>query len=73
MNKYILSIDQGTTSTRAMLCDQNFEIKDTSQIEFKQFFPKDGCVEHDPEEIMNTIYHTVNEVLEKQKSPPKKY
>ena len=67
MTKYILSIDQGTTSTRAMLFDQNFEIKGTSQIEFKQFFPKDGCVEHDPEEIMNTIYHTVNDVLEKAK------
>ena len=67
MNKYILSIDQGTTSTRAMLFDQNFEIKGSSQLEFKQFFPKDGCVEHDPEEIMNTIYHTVNDVLEKAK------
>lgn len=67
MTKYILSIDQGTTSTRAMLFDQNFEIKGTSQIEFKQFFPKDGCVEHDPEEIMNTIYHTVNDVLKKAK------
>ena len=67
MNKYILSIDQGTTSTRAMLFDQNFEIKGSSQVEFKQFFPKDGCVEHDPEEIMNTIYHTVNDVLEKTK------
>ena len=67
MNKYILSIDQGTTSTRAMLFDQNFEIKGSSQVEFKQFFPKDGCVEHDPEEIMNTIYHTVNDVLEKAK------
>jgi len=67
MTKYILSIDQGTTSTRAMLFDQNFEIKGTSQIEFKQFFPKDGCVEHDPEDIMNTIYHTVNDVLEKAK------
>lgn len=67
MSSYILSIDQGTTSTRAMLFDQNFEIKGTSQIEFKQFFPKDGCVEHDPEEIINTIYHTVSDVLEKAK------
>ena len=67
MNNYILSIDQGTTSTRAMLFDQNFEIKCTSQIEFKQFFPKDGCVEHDPEEIINSIYHTVGNVLEKAK------
>ena len=67
MTSYILSIDQGTTSTRAMLFNQNFEIKGTSQIEFKQFFPKDGCVEHDPEEIMNSIYHTVSDVLEKSK------
>jgi len=67
MTSYILSIDQGTTSTRAILFDLNFEIRDTSQKEFKQFFPKDGCVEHDPEEIMNTIYYTVSDVLEKTK------
>jgi len=67
MTSYILSIDQGTTSTRAILFDLNFEIRGTSQKEFKQFFPKDGCVEHDPEEIMNTIYYTVSDVLEKTK------
>tara|TARA_B100000900_G_scaffold144864_2_gene122800 strand:+ start:305 stop:1786 length:1482 start_codon:yes stop_codon:yes gene_type:complete len=67
MTDYILSIDQGTTSTRAMLFNDNFDIKSSSQTEFKQFFPKDGCVEHDPEEIMNTIYQTVREVLEKAK------
>jgi len=67
MTDYILSIDQGTTSTRAMLFNEDFDIKGSSQTEFKQFFPKDGCVEHDPEEIMNTIYQTVREVLEKAK------
>ncbi len=67
MTDYILSIDQGTTSTRAMLFNKDFDIKGSSQTEFKQFFPKDGCVEHDPEEIMNTIYQTVREVLEKAK------
>ena len=67
MTDYILSIDQGTTSTRAMLFNKDFDIKGSSQTEFKQFFPKDGCVEHDPEEIMNTIYQTVREVLERAK------
>ena len=55
MQKYILSIDQGTTSTRSMVFDSEFKIIGSSQKEFKQFFPKDGCVEHDPLEIMDTV------------------
>ena len=64
MQKYILSIDQGTTSTRSMIFDNEFKIIGSSQKEFKQFFPKDGCVEHDPLEIMDTVYTTVKETLE---------
>ena len=64
MQKYILSIDQGTTSTRSMVFDNEFKIIGSSQKEFKQFFPKDGCVEHDPLEIMDTVYTTVKETLE---------
>ena len=64
MQKYILSIDQGTTSTRSMIFDNEFKIIGSSQKEFKQFFPKDGCVEHDPLEIMDTVYTTVEEAIE---------
>ena len=64
MQKYILSIDQGTTSTRSMVFDNEFKIIGSSQKEFKQFFPKDGCVEHDPLEIMDTVYTTVKETIE---------
>ena len=64
MQKYILSIDQGTTSTRSMVFDKEFKIIGSSQKEFKQFFPKDGCVEHDPLEIMDTVYTTVKETIE---------
>ena len=65
MSKYILSIDQGTTSTRAMIFDSDFEIICSDQMEFKQYFPKDGCVEHDPMEIMDTIYQTVKGAISK--------
>ena len=65
MSKYILSIDQGTTSTRAMIFDSDFKIIYSDQMEFKQYFPKDGCVEHDPMEIMDTIYQTVKGAISK--------
>ena len=51
MTHYILSIDQGTTSSRAMLFDANGRAAFTAQREFTQHFPRDGWVEHDPEEI----------------------
>ena len=47
MKKYILSIDQGTTSSRAILFDQDGKIQGVAQREFKQYFPKSGWVEHD--------------------------
>ena len=65
MKKYILSIDQGTTSTRSMIFDSDFRIISSYQVEFKQYFPKDGCVEHDPMEIMDTIYQTVKNSISK--------
>ena len=58
MSKFTLSIDQGTTSTRSILFDQNFNIVASHQIEFEQIFPKDGCVEHNPEEIFETVLET---------------
>jgi glycerol kinase len=49
--KYILSIDQGTTSTRAIVFDHAGQIVSTGQQEHEQIFPKSGWVEHDPMEI----------------------
>ena len=51
MEKYIVTLDAGTTSERAILFDKNGGIKHVSQKEFKQHYPKPGWVEHDPEEI----------------------
>lgn len=54
MAKFILSIDQGTTSSRAILFDLHGKACFTAQKEFQQYFPQDGWVEHDPEEIWQT-------------------
>ena len=53
MKKYILSIDAGTSSSRAIIIDKNGEINGISQYEFKQYYPKNGWVEHNPLEIWN--------------------
>jgi glycerol kinase len=63
MSQYILSIDQGTTSSRAMLFDTSGAAVFTAQREFTQHFPKDGWVEHDPEEIWNTTLGVVREAM----------
>ena len=60
MNKYIISIDQGTTSSRIVLYDHKFRIKDIAQKEFKQYFPKDGWVEHNAEEIWLDVKKLIN-------------
>ena len=67
MKKFILSIDQGTTSSRAILFDLKGNTKYTSQKEFTQYFPKDGWVEHDPEEIWSTTLKVVKNVINKSK------
>lgn len=54
MERYILSIDQGTTSSRAILFDKRGNIKSIAQREFKQYYPKPGWVEHDANEIWST-------------------
>ena len=61
---YFLGIDQGTTSTRAILYDENFRVVRLARRKFKQIYPEEGWVEHDPEEIWNTVRETVEEVLE---------
>jgi glycerol kinase len=54
MKKYVLALDQGTTSSRAILFDQTGQIKSIAQKEFTQIFPKPGWVEHDPMEIWSS-------------------
>jgi len=61
----ILAIDQGTTSTRAMVFDQNAKVLAVAQKELPQIFPADGWVEHDPEEIWNATLAVCREVLAK--------
>jgi len=53
-NSYIIALDQGTTSSRALLVDHNGKIQGMVQKEFKQIFPKSGWVEHDPMEILES-------------------
>ena len=65
MKKYLLVIDQGTTSSRTVLYDKNFEIKDIVQKEFKQYFPKEGWVEHNPLDIWNDVYSLIIKILKK--------
>lgn len=63
MNRYILSIDQGTTSSRAILFDSEAAAVASSQQEFTQFFPDDGWVEHDAEEIWNTTLQSCKQAI----------
>jgi len=63
MSKYILSFDQGTTSSRAILFDHQGQIHATSQKEFTQIFPKAGWVEHDPLEIWSTQMGVATEAI----------
>ena len=70
MKKYILTIDQGTTSSRVVLYDVKFNIKSIEQKEFKQYFPKDGWVEHDPEEIWNDVNYLIRQTIKRNKLNP---
>ena len=63
--KAILAIDQGTTSTRAIAFSVQGKKLYSSQLEFKQYFPKNGWVEHDPEEIWKTTIQVVKDVINK--------
>ncbi|ASK62601.1 glycerol kinase [Virgibacillus phasianinus] len=63
--QFILSIDQGTTSSRAILFNEAGEIVETAQKEFEQFFPKPGWVEHDANEIWTSVLACIAEVLRK--------
>ena len=63
MSHYILAIDQGTTSSRAIVFDQDSQIVGVGQQEFQQYFPEDGWVEHDPEEIWQSVLQVVGQAL----------
>jgi glycerol kinase len=63
MQNYILAIDQGTTSSRSLLIDKNGNVIATAQKEFTQIFPQPGWVEHDAEEIWETQFATIKEVI----------
>ncbi|MFZ1727059.1 MAG: glycerol kinase GlpK [Albidovulum sp.] len=62
---YVLAIDQGTTSSRAILFDAAMRVKAVAQQEFTQHFPKSGWVEHDPAEIWATVVATTRGVIAK--------
>lgn len=63
MSKYILSSDQGTTSSRAILFTKDAKVVDTVQQTFPQHFPNNGWVEHDPNDILQTVLSTCKTVL----------
>ena len=60
---YILAIDQGTTSTRAILFDDQMQVAGRAQQEFPQHFPQAGWVEHDPEDLWNSTIETCRRVM----------
>jgi len=66
-DKYIIALDAGTTSSRAVLFDNNGQIKGIAQQEFPQIFPKPGWVEHDAEEIWKTQHGVLTKVISENK------
>ena len=70
MEQYIMSIDQGTTSSRAILFDEEGQIQGVAQREFKQYFPKSGWVEHDANEIWTSVLAVMAEVINENEIDP---
>jgi len=70
MAKYILALDQGTTSSRAILFDRDQNMIGMEQKEFTQIYPREGWVEHDPMEIYSSQYAVMMELLAKQDIAP---
>jgi len=67
MQKYILALDSGTTSNRAILFNHSGEIAGTSQQEFEQIYPRPGWVEHSPQAIWDSQLKVARRGLEEQK------
>ena len=63
MSKYILSIDQGTTSSRAVLFTKDTQVYAAAQQEFQQYFPENGWVEHNPDDIWQTVICSAQKAL----------
>lgn len=61
--KFILALDQGTTSSRAIVFDHNGQIKSVAQKEFTQYFPQPGWVEHNPNEIWSSQASVIAEAI----------
>ncbi len=71
MPSYILAIDQGTTSSRAILFDRRFKAAASAQQEFKQHFPQPGWVEHDAEDLWKTVVATARSAMRKARARAK--
>jgi glycerol kinase len=69
-SKFIIALDQGTTSSRAVLFDEKGQIKGIAQQEFRQIFPKSGWVEHDADEIWNSQYGVLSKLISDHKVSP---
>ncbi len=63
MAQAVMAIDQGTTSSRAILFGADFDILGVAQKEFTQFYPKSGWVEHDADEIWNSVVEVATQAL----------
>src|SRR5581483_6857887 len=69
MADFVLAVDQGTTSSRAMIFDGAYGVKGAAQQEFPQIFPRSGWVEHDPEAIWQSVIATMRGALAQAKLP----
>ena len=63
MAEYVLAVDQGTTSSRAIVFDGGYRVRGIAQQEFPQIFPRSGWVEHDPEDLWRTVLETMKAAL----------
>ncbi len=63
--KYIIALDQGTTSSRTVLFNEQGQVVDMAQLEFEQIFPQSGWVEHNPKEILRTQLETLDSIIKK--------
>jgi glycerol kinase len=68
--KYIMSIDQGTTGSTVLILDQGGSLVSEASTDFKQIYPKAGWVEHDPNDIWNSVEHCAFEALKKANLKP---
>ena len=63
MHKYVIALDQGTTSSRAVIFNEEAQVVAMKSYEFEQIYPQPGWVEHDPAAILNTQVDSLREVV----------